>query len=314
MKINVLRYTSDLESDWATVLADSKNSLFLFDRDYIAYHGERFVDFSAIAYLDGKPAALLPATIDKSEGHAQSHPGLTFGGVALRRDLRSDAAIALVNMCLDLLKAWGATTLTIRMVPPFLWSYPAAELDYALWLRGFASVRRDLSSVLPLAGHLAFNASKKQGIAKAMKSGLIIGEGSLREFHALLSATLRERHGVAPVHSLKELMLLNSLFPKKIFLRSAAHGGVMLAGVLIYRYPTAWHTQYMAASKRGRELGALDGVIASAIDEATVAGANFFSFGVSTELNGRNINKGLLWQKESFGARSVVHDFMSGCL
>jgi hypothetical protein len=58
----------------------------------------------------------------------------------------------------------------------------------------------------------------------------------------------------------------------------------------------------------------LDKVISSTIFEAREAGASFFSFGVSTESNGRILNEGLLWQKESFGARSVVHDFMRGHL
>ena len=35
----------------------------------------------------------------------------------------------------------------------------------------------------------------------------------------------------------------------------------------------------------------------------------YFSFGVSTEKNGRFLNEGLIHQKEMFGARSVVHDF-----
>jgi len=35
----------------------------------------------------------------------------------------------------------------------------------------------------------------------------------------------------------------------------------------------------------------------------------YFDFGISTENNGRILNKGLIAQKEGFGARAYVHDF-----
>jgi hypothetical protein len=70
----------------------------------------------------------------------------------------------------------------------------------------------------------------------------------------------------------------------------------------------------MAASEDGRKLGALDLVVASLIEEARKAGADWLSFGTSTTDEGRQLNRGLLWQKESFGGRSITHDFMRGRL
>ncbi len=35
----------------------------------------------------------------------------------------------------------------------------------------------------------------------------------------------------------------------------------------------------------------------------------YFSFGISNENQGQQINQGLLKWKESFGARTIVHDF-----
>jgi lipid II:glycine glycyltransferase (peptidoglycan interpeptide bridge formation enzyme) len=90
--------------------------------------------------------------------------------------------------------------------------------------------------------------------------------------------------------------------------------GSLLAGVLVYCYPTAWHTQYMAASPEGRKVGGLDLIVAQLIDEARTAGAEWLSFGTSTTNGGKTLNEGLLWQKESFGGRSVTHDFMTGSL
>ena len=64
----------------------------------------------------------------------------------------------------------------------------------------------------------------------------------------------------------------------------------------------------------GRMQDALDMVIAETMNEARGAGATLLSFGTSTENGGQNLNQGLLWQKESYGARALVHDFLEGNL
>jgi hypothetical protein len=314
VSVEVRKYGPELEPDWQSLLAESRNGLFLFDRAYMEYHSDRFPDFSAIAYVDGRAAVAIPATMQAGSGEAFSHSGLTFGGFIIRRDLRGEAALACIDALLDAMRGWGAAELEVRLLPQFLAAYPSAEADYALWRRGFTLVRRDLSSALPLRKPMPFNTSKKQAIAKARKAGLSVTTGELAAFHALLGNVLEERHGVAPVHSLKELELLSSRFPDEIFLRSVAREGRMLAGIVVYRYPTAWHTQYMAVSDEGRGLGALDLIIAELIDEAAQGGADWLSFGTSTTDQGLHLNEGLLWQKESFGARSVTHDFLRGKL
>ena len=75
MSILVKRYASGLAADWLKILTNSRNGVFFFDRNFIEYHGDRFTDFSAIAYFDGEPMALLPACIDVASGHASSHAG-----------------------------------------------------------------------------------------------------------------------------------------------------------------------------------------------------------------------------------------------
>ncbi len=303
-----------LKARQAVQSALARNGLFLFQRAYMEYHADRFEDCSALAMVDGQVIAALPASIDRSSGHATSHGGLTFGGVVVKRDLRSEVAIAAVDALLDALRGWGAKALEVRVLPQFLANYPSADIDYALWRRGFALVRRDLSSALPLDEMLPLNTSKRQAVGKARKAGLTVGGGALRDFHRLLEGVLSERHGTNPVHTLAELEHLAAAFPDAIKLRAVERDGEMLAGVLVFKYATAWHTQYMAASDEGRKTGALDLIVTSLVDEARAAGAKWLSFGTSTTEAGRTLNEGLLWQKESFGARSVTHDFMRGTL
>ena len=62
----------------------------------------------------------------------------------------------------------------------------------------------------------------------------------------------------------------------------------------------AW--QYIASSPTERDLGALDALFAHLLDDAS-AGKPFFDFSISNEHGGRVLNRGLIEQKEGFGAR-----------
>jgi lipid II:glycine glycyltransferase (peptidoglycan interpeptide bridge formation enzyme) len=128
------------------------------------------------------------------------------------------------------------------------------------------------------------------------------------DFIGLLNGVL-EKHGAVPVHTPQELELLSSLFPESIVLRVIKAEGRLLAATLLFKFGTVVHTQYLATSDEGKEVGALDYLIESCIQESLDSGFKYFSFGVSTEDGGKYINSGLLAQKESFGARGMAIDF-----
>ncbi len=255
MDILIKRYAPSLLGDWSNILTGSRNGVFLFDRSFVEYHGDRFIDFSAIAYVDEEPVALLPASIDVGTGRATSHSGLTFGGIVLRRELRGTVAILVINELLNTLKDWGAATLTVKLLPQSFCTYPSAEVEYALWRRGFSLMRRDLSSILPLCNALAFNTSKLHSIKKARKAGVIIGPVSIAKFYSLLAQVLLNQHGLSPTHSLVEMTLLANRFPDRIFVRAATLREELVAGTLIFNYGHIWHTQYLASSDAGRAVG-----------------------------------------------------------
>ena len=53
-----------------------------------------------------------------------SHPGLTFGGMVFRKDLRGQDAIEIVDALLDELKMQGISKVSMKMLPSFFSSYP----------------------------------------------------------------------------------------------------------------------------------------------------------------------------------------------
>ena len=313
MNIRIERYGSEHADAWASMLRNAKNGIFQFERAYMEYHADRFTDLSLLAFVDDQPVALLPAAID-AQGVVTSHPGLTFGGVVLDARIRSGVAFEIFDAMFGVLRECGGRRCVVKLLPAAFASYPSAELEYALWRRGFSLQRRDLSSLLPLGTALPFNSSKLQGAKKAIKAGIEVGADDVSVFHALLQAVLSAKHGVAPVHSSEELVLLQGRFPERIFCRLARLHGDPVAGALVFDYGHVWHTQYLACSDEGRDAGALDLVIQELIREARERGAESLSFGTSTVEAGRVVNEGLLWQKESYGARAIVHDFYEGDL
>lgn len=313
MDIRIERYRPELEAHWHELLACARNGLFLFERPYMDYHGDRFMDMSFMAFAGDEPIAVFPAALEPT-GRLVSHPGLTFGGLVLAKKLRSQDAFIVLDAILDAARKEGAVRCLVKMLPEAFASYPSGEIAYGLWRRGFKLVRRDLSSLLPISAAIPLNSSKLLGVKRARKSGVAVHAKSASEFHELLDDVLHERHGVAAVHSRAELAMLQSRFPDNIVCRVAQREGQQLAGSVVFKYGHVWHTQYLASSEEGRKCGALDLVISELIDEAKAGGVKYLSFGASTVSEGRHLNEGLLWQKESFGARAIVHDFYEGDL
>jgi len=76
---------------------------------------------------------------------------------------------------------------------------------------------------------------------------------------------------------------------------------------VLFETATVSHLQYMAADEQGRRCAALDLLLEQAIARAQASG-KWFDFGHSNEDDGRVLNAGLAFYKESFGASTVVHD------
>ena len=63
--IEVNIYQKKLKTHWDKFIDNASNSTFLFKRDFIEYHNDRFKDFSLLFYKNEKLIAVLPANISK---------------------------------------------------------------------------------------------------------------------------------------------------------------------------------------------------------------------------------------------------------
>jgi hypothetical protein len=306
MSIEIVPYSPEMQSDWNAFVQASKTPNFLFDRNYLDYHSDRFVDSSLVIYKHEKVVALFPC--NKTDDVIASHGGLTYGGLVISADLHSpDVLLVLRGIC-DYFRNAGVKKIIYKAVPSIFNNYPAEEVLYGLTQVGAKLWRRDLSSVVELSCRPKLSDSRKNTSRKASKAGArVVLTDDLVRFHALLTDVLK-KFDAQPVHSLSELTLLKSRFPDRIFLFATVLDGEMLAGSLVYDFGHVAHTQYLAVSDYGRKIGALDYLLMTLIEE-TFVGRRYFSFGISTEQNGTVLNEGLIRQKEGFGARGIVHDF-----
>lgn len=308
MEIQVERYNREQQNQWDDFVRTSKNSTFLFYRNYMEYHAPRFRDYSLLI-KDEKDnlVALLPANHKGSL--LQSHGGLTYGGFITGQNMTSVTMLKVWQAVLEHLLGEGFDSLYYKTMPYIYHRLPAEEDRYALFLAGASVCRRDVLSVVRNEPRAKYQERRRRAVRKAEKQGLEVRTGScFDQFWPILAATLQSRFGVEPVHNLDEIQLLHSRFPENIKLYSTWSEEQMLAGVVIYESSQVAHVQYIAASPEGRSQGALD-LLFDTLLKTVYQDKPFFDFGISNEMEGYKLNVGLIEQKEGFGGRAVVHDY-----
>ncbi|SEA52495.1 GNAT family N-acetyltransferase [Marinobacterium iners] len=306
--MNVSRYTIEMKSDWDSFVFNSKNGHFLFDRDYMDYHSDKFKDHSLMIHNSSeKLIALLPANRDGKAIY--SHQGLTFGGFVVDEKVKTAEVLDIFAAVRDFLRADGFERLIYKCIPYIYHDKPSEEDRYALFINNANLIRRDVTSTIDLREKPRYSKGRKWSINKAKKEGVLVRESDdYDKFWELLEEVLQTNHSAKPVHTLNEIELLSGRFPNNIRLFLAEKEGRVLSGALIYESKYVAHTQYLANSSEGRNVGGLDLTLDYLLTEYS-KNKRYFDFGISCEQSGRYLNEGLIAQKEGFGARAVVHDF-----
>jgi hypothetical protein len=305
--LRIDRYTARDHDRWNEFVRSSRNGTFLLDRNYMDYHADRFDDHSLLASDDGgRLLALLPA--HAANDRLVSHGGLTYGGFIVDDRMTASQMLELFSAATQEIRRNGFQALAYKSIPHIYHRLPAEEDQYALFRAGARLVRRDHLAVIDYRTPQTRQERRQRSVRKGAKAGLAIRETEdFGAFWAILEANLSSRHGVQPVHTVGEMVLLKSRFPARIRLFAAYDGAEMRAGVVVYQSDFVCHAQYIGASDEGREQGALDLIFDDLISRFAAA-CRYFDFGTSTERSGTFLNTGLAEFKEGFGARTVIHD------
>lgn len=301
-------YDPSQKSSWDNFVKSAKNATFLFQRDFMDYHSDRFKDYSLLVYKDESLVAVLPANISGSE--LQSHQGLSYGGLVLAEKTTFEETFQVFKSLLIFLNEKGIEVLKLKLLPKIYHQLPSDEIDYLLFLVKASLTRRDITSCIFNEKSLKITSSNRlRGIKKGVKNELKVREETnFKSFWSqVLEPNLRQVHNQDPVHSMEEIELLQSRFPKNIKQFNVYKNDEIVAGTTIFETATVAHAQYISANELGRQTGGLDFLFNYLLQH--FSHKKYFDFGISNEAQGMKVNKGLLNWKETFGGRSIVHDF-----
>ena len=303
--ITIKPYLSENKAIWNEFIENSKNGIFMFNRNFMEYHSDRFTDNSLMFYDVNDLIAILPMNIrDKV---LYSHQGLTYGGFITDEKMKQHKMLECFEALKQYMQANDIEKLVYKTIPHIYHKTPAEEDLYALFKNNAKLLKLEPSTTIYLKNPCKMPKGRKAQISRAKREGVEIQESKdFKTFIDLENKILAEYHDTKAVHTAEELELLHSKFSEQIRLYTASLNDEMIAGTLIFEYENAVHTQYMASNKISREIGGLDLLIKTLIDKYQNT-KMYFDFGISTENNGQILNEGLISQKEGFGGRTVIY-------
>ena len=309
VEFSVERYNPDRKTQWNAFVRTAKNATFLFERDYMDYHSDRFVDYSLMVFRDKMLMALLPCNLN-TDGDVVSHEGLTYGGLVVSRPANLLKVKACFRASLRYLREQGIAKLFYKQIPSFYCSLSNEDLAFVLFLLKAKLRQRDAVMAINQSDRLTFRKGRKSEINKARRFGVRLREESdFKPFWTqVLIPRLASHYGVAPVHRVNEMTYLASQFPENIKQFSAYYKEQIVAGTTIYETPRVAHTQYIGVSSMGQKTGALDYLFGWLIEEH-YKHKQYIDFGSCKKSDRRTLNYGILNWKEGFGGRCYLNDF-----
>lgn len=301
----IVKYSSLNYDEWNAFVFKAKNATFLFHRDFMEYHQDRFDDFSLMVYYKEKLVALLPANISNHEVY--SHQGLTYGSFIVNEEIKLLEVFGAFKKMLQYLYLNKIKKVNIKMIPSFYNSQLSDELEYILFKANATLVKRDALMVIDYKNQIPFQKKRREGINKAKRHNLTIQVNNDFEsfWKDILQPNLVNRYNVFPVHTIEEIKFLANKFPENIKQINVYKENRLVAGTTLFITKTTLHPQYVSANKEKNKLGSLDFLYNYLINEFPEK-RMYFDFNTSSENNGDVLNSGLVFWKESCGARTFV--------
>ena len=303
----IKRYTPDDEKAWNAYVDKARNATFLFHRGYMDYHSDRFRDHSLLFYVGNRLHSILPAH-EQGEWFC-THRGLTYGGLVMNMDVTSADVVQLFLELNDYLRQQGFRHVLYKPVPWVYHQVPSEEDLYPLFWHCHARIAsRDVGTAVDLQQHIRWRRLRRRSLKHAQEAGITVEcSEDFASFWQILTDNLQTNYHVSPVHTLDEIRLLHSRFPRQLVLYMALLNGEPVAGLVVYLSPQVVHAQYSSATPLGKELGAMDALYDHVMNRV-YGDYRYLDFGRSTEGDGSVLNASLVSQKEGFAGRTICYD------
>ncbi len=305
----VEKYDKSKAKLWDQFVDKAKNATFLFKRDFMEYHKDRFEDFSLMIYSKKKELiALFPA--NRNGSCVYSHQGLTYGGIITKEHSRVEESYSVFSSIIEYLKLSEILKLVYKDIPDIYCSQSNDEFKYFFNLNKATLLKTYLFNIVDLRTAIKLRGGRKNGMKRGKQHRLVVKEeNNLDSFwNQILIPNLKNKFEARPVHTLNEIEYLKSQFPNQIRQFNVYHDDTIVAGTTIFETKFVAHSQYASALPNKNLLGSVDFLHYHLITEV-FKNKKYFDFGTSHENGGKTINEGLNYWKQSFGGTSKVQCF-----
>lgn len=303
----VITYSEAHSEVWNNFVAHSKNGTFLFHRDFMDYHQDRFEDYSQLIFEDSQLIAVFPA--NKFGNTIYSHQGLTYGGLVLLESIKFNEVLSILKALLQHFKKQNFNEIQIKCIPQIYTKQASNELAYLLLQMNAEIFRRDIEMAIDFSQPLQIHKTKLKHFHKAEAFEIIETDDCSQFWSKVLEPKLKDKYQSKPVHTVSEIQLLKNKFKNNIHQFDVYFEKEIVAGITLFEKDHVVKSQYGAATPKGEKLRALEYLFIYLINKYKTEGKQFFSMGTVNKTNELGYNEGLLKQKEELGCSLYIQDF-----
>ncbi len=277
----------------------------------MAYHQDRFEDFSLMIYKNESLLALFPA--NRVNNVVYSHQGLTYGDLIYLDILDFNTRQTICKMLLDHLSRHHIKSIIIKTLPEFYHSDLFSKTSCFQSIKKVSVIKKNRVLAIDYNGNFKIHKTKVKRYKKIESSGFNIrqNESEFEVFwNSILIPRLKEKHNSQPVHSLSEILFLHHKFENEIIQYTIYQEDELLAGITIFKKGKVVKSQYGMASVNGEKLNALDMLFVYLIYKCQDEGIEYFSMGTVNNDSKIGYSEGMLKQKQELGCSMYSQDIL----
>lgn len=293
---------------WNAFVSSSSNATFLFYRDFMEYHSDRFEDYSLLVFEDEKLISILPA--NRVDDTIFSHQGLTFGGFVFENNVTSSEIKSVILKVLSFFKENNFKVLQIKEIVSIYCDDGYKEISSFLLDNGAIISSKKMNLAIDFKSNFRVSKSKLKHFKRINTIGLEIKkEDDLSVFwKEVLIPRLDQKFSSKPVHSIDEIAKLKAKFPENIYQYNVYLDDEVLAGITIFKTKKIIKSQYGATTENGQKYRALDFLYLNLINEFKDE-FDFFDMGTVDDDSELGYNIGLFNQKKELGCSVFEQNF-----
>jgi len=308
--IKLIEYSDSHKKAWDTLVDSSFNGTFMHTRDFLDYHGDKFLDHSTLFYKDDKICAVFPAA--RIDNNLISHPGATVGGLVFNDTVRGADIYEILLLHKNHYKNLN---FIYKSTPVEFQRHAISDDIWGLFRIGAVKTGCEISTILnPLMTNYCYWPDKAAEI-NSYTNNIVFQAMPLhnlefiQHFWSSVVIPNLQKYEVEPTHSPEDIHYLYSRFPVFIKGLYATYKDTdkILGGVIIFRFNKCYHVQYSVTTSKGRALNVLTFLHHYMITNLP-SDVHYYNFGKSTEDRGHFLNESLYYYKNGFGGGSMNYD------